>query len=216
MNKKQSLVTRVTRTREDLKDQLRDQIALMQLACKSFDGGHEVAAKHIALTLRVLLHQTPKSHSLLGQLKLRDGRFIDTAGPLSKTNLLSDSNLTAAQVTPDGSRWVPHVLVDGGPFVNKIPFADWWNEPVIKSQRGEKFNRREIIGHVSNTDGGAHVDPDLDEAYMNLSRKNSLGWIFTKDGVEIPMKGPELASIRQIAYEVMETLKLSAPWAFVT
>lgn len=212
--KKEPMAVRVARTKDDLKHQLIEQLALLQMACDSFDNGKDVAAKHAALTLRVLLHQTPKSHSLLGQLQLRQGRFIDTAGPLSPTNLLSDSNLTASVMTGAGSKWVPLVLAGGSPFVRKIMFPEWWIEPVVKSQAGEKFDRRALIHHVCNTDGGAHVDPELDEAYMNLSRKNSLGWVFVRNGIESPMKGPELACIRQIAYEVIETLRLTAPWAF--
>ncbi|MBR8401481.1 hypothetical protein KDW65_33135 [Burkholderia cenocepacia] len=214
MTKKESLATRISRSRDDLRTQLAEQMTLLSMACNSYDSGQEIAAKYAALTLRVLLHQTPKSHSLLGQLKLREGRYLDTAGALNPKNLLSDCNLTAIRATPEGIQWVPNVLTGGGPFETRVAFVDWWNEPVVKSQKGEKFNRRDIIQHVCNTDGGAHVDPTLDEAYMNLSRKNSLGWVFHSNGVETPMKGPELACIRQIAHEVTETLKVTAPWAF--
>lgn len=48
---------------------------------------------------------------------------------------------------------------------------------------------------------------------MNLSRKNSLGWVTVINGTEFPMGGPELACMRQIAHEVVETLKRTAPWA---
>lgn len=163
MSGKKPETPRVARSNDDLRTQLREQITLLKMACDAFDSGAEIAGKYIALTLRALLHQTPKSHSLLGQLKLREGRFLDTAGPLSKTNLLSDCNLTATQITGAGvSKYVPLVLCGGGPFERKVLFPEWWLEPVVKSQKGEKFTRSGLISHVCNTDGGAHIDPTLD------------------------------------------------------
>ena len=38
-----------------------------------------------------------------------------------------------------------------------------------------KFSRKNLILNVADTDGGTHVDPELDEKYMAFSRKNSLG-----------------------------------------
>jgi len=42
---------------------------------------------------------------------------------------------------------------------------------------------------------------------MKLSRENSLGWWFRKDGADMPpQNAPHLASARQIAHEVLRTL----------
>jgi len=61
--------------------------------------------------------------------------------------------------------------------------------------------------NVANTDGGGHVDPALDEAYLDLSRNNSLGWVINKGDVQRPFPPPVMACVRQIAHEVLETLK---------
>jgi hypothetical protein len=64
-------------------------------------------------------------------------------------------------------------------------------------------------------DGGAHVDSKLDEAYYALSRSNSLGWKYIKNGVEKDFATrPELASMRQISYEVLKSLKDEFPEYF--
>ena len=79
---------------------------------------------------------------------------------------------------------------------------------MLKAQQGKTFCRRDLILNVADTDGGAHVDPYLDEAYMGLSRKNSLGWIFFNGNIEEAFRGrPELACMRQIAEEVLITLR---------
>ncbi|KMZ11485.1 hypothetical protein BHUM_05471c [Candidatus Burkholderia humilis] len=94
-------------------------------------------------------------------------------------------------------------------------FPVWWTCPVLKDNKGRFMSRFDIVSHIANSDGGAHVDPELDEAYMALSRQNSLGWHFTKcDIVEAIVGRPELACVRQIAHEVLETLKQRAPAYF--
>ena len=65
---------------------------------------------------------------------------------------------------------------------------------------------------VANKEGGTHIDPKLDEAYANLSRFNSLGWKVFMSGVEKDFNNtPVLPSIRQIAHEVLKTLKDEFP-----
>src|SRR5690606_33256698 len=121
------------------------------------------------------------SRALLEQLGMRNGRFYDTAGPINPRNLLSQCNLVVlASRSGSPSSYEPLVAAGGGPFAPKrIPFVNWWNDPVLKDNKSRMFSRRELITHVADTDGGAHVDPQLDEVYMALSRQNSLGWKFT-------------------------------------
>jgi hypothetical protein len=68
---------RIARGAEDLKEMLKEQVQLLQLACASYDAGALAAAKHLSVGLRVLLHDTPASHSLLDQLGLRSRRFSE-------------------------------------------------------------------------------------------------------------------------------------------
>lgn len=84
--------------------------------------------------------------------------------------------------TPDGSR-------------NEIDFDKWWSHPVIVAVAGANktyFSRQNIILNVADTDGGAHVDPELEDIYEELSRKNSVGYTAIKDGTSYPMLYPEL------------------------
>jgi hypothetical protein len=47
---------------------LAESIDFLNLSASSFDNGYEAEAKRLAVTLRVLLHDTAQSHSLLGLL----------------------------------------------------------------------------------------------------------------------------------------------------
>lgn len=83
---------------------------------------------------------------------------------------------------------------------------------MVVDNRGNKSTRKDLILTVCDKDGGAHVDAEFDEAYYALSRSNSLGWKYQKNGVEQDFAGkPELACLRQIAYEVLKSLKDEFP-----
>jgi hypothetical protein len=135
--------------------------------------GLEAIGKHIALSIRVLVHEHGQSRALLDQLGIRSVRFLDSVGPVNRENLLADHKLVAMQLSNSGGRYIPLVATGEPPFPpRRIGFTDWWNEPVLKDKLGRTFCRRELVLHVANTDGGAHVDPELDQAYMDLSRAN--------------------------------------------
>ncbi len=202
-----SAKTRIQRPKDELKKELVEQLQLLEHACTVFDSGMEAAGKYIALTLRLLLHEHRHSRGLLHQLGMRDKIvFIDTAGPLSPRNLLPECNLVALRMTGQEARYIP---VGKPPRPErKLAFAKWWNIEVLKDTEGRKFSRGELIRHVADTDGGAHVDPLLDEAYMAISRSNSLGWVFTNGDIERALEGrAELVCMRQIAYEVLGSIK---------
>src|SRR5690348_11210645 len=192
---------RVRRSPSELRMELNEQLLLLEHACQSFDDGLEPIGKHIALSLRVLLHQSDHSQSLLEQLGLRSKRFMDTAFDLNPKNLLTECPLTAIQLGQT-SKYVALCQTGSDHRSHRwLPFHLWWNNNVIKDEKGRFFNRRELVLNVANTDGGGHVDPTLDEAYMDLSRNNSLGWVFGHGDVQRPFPPPVMACIRQIAYE---------------
>lgn len=208
--------SRVARPKGELERELREQLVLLQHDCSSFDSGLEAIGKRIALSLRVLLHHHGNSQALLEQLGLRNGHFYDSAGALNPRNLLTECNLVMYQVSSNGGRYLPLVAAGAPPIPPRlVPFAEWWNKPVLKDNKGRFLNRRELVGNVADTDGGAHVDPSLEEAYMDLSRHNSLGWVFQNNDITEPIKGrPELACMRQVAHEVLLTLCRRHPKAF--
>lgn len=204
MSKKQ----RVQRPREDLERELNEQLALLRLACQSYDAGHEIVGRHISVSLRLLLNQRPpRQAALLAQLGMRDGRFWNTAPPINPRNLLPHMPMVAGHMHATGGRYAP-VLGGVEDLARWTFFPEWWTETVLTDPQRNRFSRMDLVIMVANTDGGAHVDPELDEAYEALSRRNSLGWQFVnRGGAASAFEGrPELACIRQIAYEVLRTL----------
>lgn len=204
---------RVQRPKDELKRELSEQLQLLRHSCQAFDDGLEAVGKHISLSLRVLLHDHRQSRALLDQLGLRSGRYLTSAPPLNPRNLLTECNLVAMQASSAGSRYLPLISTGLGSFpLQPIPFVNWWNDPVLKDNSNRTFCRRELVLHVADTDGGAHVDPELEEAYMAISRQNSLGWFCGDGNTTSPLEGrPELACMRQIAHEVLSTIHQFVP-----
>ena len=206
-------VKRVARPQAELREELRSQLLLMHLACKHYDSGIEAAAKHIALSLRVLLYHHKQSKALLEQLRLLQHRYFNSSMPLNPRNLLPECNMVILRMSDAEGRYIPAVAAGGSPFPGAwVPFYDWWNQRIVKDKDGNFFTRMDLVLHVADTDGGAHVDPELEESYMNFSRNNSLGWTFGNQDFRTAFLGrPDLACIRQIAEEVFKTVKTLAP-----
>ncbi len=61
------------RTREDLSEAFGRRVRLMRSAAERFDAGEEDAGFEMAVHLRVLLHDTSQSHSILAQLGVKAG-----------------------------------------------------------------------------------------------------------------------------------------------
>lgn len=198
------------RTPHQLQQHLREHRGFIRRSSKSFDDGFADEAKRLATSIRVLVHDTSSSRSLLGQLRLKDTiRFKDTAGPFNIDNLLPSSNLTMMRMSDAGIEYLPH-LDAGPPACYQHPdlfFEEWWKRIVLKDGAGEEWSRRDLVLKAANQDGGAHVDHSLDERYASLREDNSMGWIYSNGASDSPpLNDPVLSSVRQIAWELEQSL----------
>ena len=195
---------KVKQSKQELLEHLQDHLMFLKSSSAAFDLGHIGEAKRLAVTIRVLFHDTNNSKSLLGLLKLKQNTgYYDTGFDLNKKNTISHLGLVGTKSTPGNTTYYAFLdhEVPGQPR-KFIFFPKWWNKEVIKDNNKNVFSRRDLVLALANKDGGAHVDPSLDQAYAELSRSNSVGVSFS-DGVSMqPVKDVEAHSVRQIAYEV--------------
>ncbi len=197
---------KVTRTRDDLEASFREQAGFLQASAKLFDEGHTSEAKRLATTLRVLLHDKRQSKSLLSQLGYEFLKFHDSTGPEMPENLLTECPLVIMGIGGSGPDFRP--LLDSGPFSTvQKPFAVWWSQIVFVDNRRATFTRKDVVLSVADTDGGAHVDPALPEAYHRLSRENSIAWMVGSPAGKRAAQNPVPAAIRQITYEVLRSIE---------
>lgn len=208
-------MTKIQQTNADLQKYLDEQLQLLEILTDAYDRGKVVAAKQIATVVRVLLHDTPNSTSLLSQLKLKSGTFFDSCTSRGEKEegkrLGSFAGIVGMGVGPD-SGYIPYLDDVPDRCFGLIPFDDYWNRVVLVDGNGETFSRKYLILRVANQDGGAHIDPAIDEKYATLARKNSMGWKSEgPDGALREVSGVELATVRQIGHELLRSLRPNTP-----
>lgn len=200
-------MAKVKQSPSELQSQLNDQLQFLEASAARFDEGHDNEAKRLAATIRLLVHDTPKSHSLLGQLELKGGPFWDTAFKAIDENRAGHGGLVFIAMGGAKTRYVAMLDAIPPPYVRQVPFDRWWSAPVFVDAAGRRLTRSDLVLAVANQDGGAHVDPGLEETYAALSRNNSLNYVANDGQGERAMDGPERAALRQIAHELLKTLK---------
>lgn len=194
------------------KDQLRRQIKFLVNSCKIFDNGDWEESIRIATCIRVLIHDTSKSTSLLNHLNAKDIKLFSTSPQFPEN---SDDgyqcyvafNMGVIALGKNNFGYMPN-LEDFKPGASIVlPVEQWWEQIVWILSPECKLSRKRLILSAANQDGGAHVDAELSQDYEYLTRY-SAGTIsfrvgnhsFSRDVVKL-----HLISIRTIANEVVKS-----------
>lgn len=201
---------KIKQSHSDLKLLLKENLEFLRSSAIAFDSGNLAEAKRMAVQIRVLLHDTKESKSLLTQLGWKqDLRYLDTAMNYNPKSFSSHHGLVGLLATPEKATYF--AFLDDYPPTgrpnNYVSFPDWWNKVVISDQRKIQYDRRELIMALANKVGGAHVDPNLDHDYVELTKNNSIGWFYFNESEEAPILNIELFSVRQICFEIISTIE---------
>jgi len=198
-----------TKSEKELLADLKKQIVLMKNSTNLFDNGCEFEAINLATRIRVLVHDTNYSISLLKQLNKKDTLFYDSAVPFipdtSKRTCFQTPCLTSIRMsTKDG---VSYIASPDDREMTKIEFSKWWEDNIILiDTEGNRFNRKELVLNVADCDGGAHIDPKLKHSYVNISIDNKVGLKAFSKGKKDFQNRLVFPSIRRISHEVFKTL----------
>ncbi|MGE2728521.1 hypothetical protein ACQI4F_03515 [Mycolicibacterium vaccae] len=196
--------------RFELFSRLDDLVDGLRAAGERFDQGKFAEATVLATRIRDLVHGGGATTALIDQLEVA-GRltWVDTAGVPDPNTAWPTACLTLMKVgdrSPRGGEFVPKMSlyppapirtrdgdhIDRG---SRIPFEHWWTNPVLRDVDGVEYTRRQMVlalasrlptpvGHAEDATG-----------YEALRACASLG-----------PRNPVAASVRQIAYEVMQTI----------
>lgn len=206
------------RGQTELEEDLQKQIRFLESSCSLYDAGDEGEALRIATTLRVLVHDTGKSHSLLGLLKLKSTmKFLDSGAPIDPIPAKEGGGLMVMHGLPGlvgircsikGGQFIPVLSIrDHTP--GYVSFKEWWENPCIPGHNKNRYMRKQLVLQMANKEGGAHIDKEIDEAYRQYT-KSPLGMSFKVYGVEVGfINSAADASMRQIGWEALEALKVA-------
>ena len=182
-----------------LKHQVLRQLRFIENSCVSFDNGFKDEAVRIATTIRVLIHDTKKSRSLLGLLDVKDKvKIISTIQqPDTKNITLFDGIST---FTMNGVQ--PNLEIHNARIIS---ISDWWDEIAIIYDQS-KHTRKSIILNAADKDGGAHVDPTLTKEYEQL--KNGLYYFSSDNTAQKEISDIQYTAIRVFANELINSSEL--------
>jgi len=188
--------------------QLSRQLGFLERSCQSYDAGYRDEAIRIATVVRILVHQTKDSTSLLKHLGATTINLLSTTfEPSSET--VSFVGMGMMKIGNPIGEYLPHL--GSGPINDLIPASKWWSQVVLVLDEKHRITRRSLVLAAANKDGGAHVDRKLTEEYAALAADGAVGSFIAKtDNISklIPMTDAHLVSLRQIGYEVTSSSEL--------
>ena len=185
----------------------------METSCREYDSGNREEAIRLALQMRIIFHQTGSSTSLLTHMKSNFVQMLTTSAKRPAGNSSGFwPGLVQFVLDPQESIFIGQPKFDANkPAHRFVPFRFWWEEEPIYQFGHKKLRRRDLILAASNKDGGGHVDVELPADYKWVA--DGMGWKMTinpDNGPqrEIVLQFAHLASIRQMAYEVLASPSL--------
>ncbi len=182
--------------------QLGQQLTFVENSCSAYDRGQTHEAIRIATSLRILLHDTRSSTSLLTHLGSKDVLLLSTCAVRTEipygTVFDGLSGFSGAGIRAKLGHTSTKI---------QMPAADWWEQLVIGLGQGRNLSRRIITLTAANKDGGAHVDEELPEEYELLIRGV---WETMSGGKAGPVPDHHLLYLRQMGYEILNSPQLVA------
>ena len=196
----------------ELREAFEVQKSALMASCSAYDEGEKWEALRLATAIYILVRDGgKKNRSILTQMGKRNS--MEFAVPISTgaddpRNLLSYTPLVMIQMGGGGVNFKPRL--SEFPSGRRMPqFDEWWDHDLIyiSGDNRRRMTRKKLVFALRNLDGGAHYDEEiLDPNYIEMTRGKS--WVaVSPDGTKRPVRQLELASMRQIAWEVLDSLE---------
>ena len=219
---KQAQIENIPRTQAEILQLGKEVISYLQHLCEDYDMGNTFAIVLVAVLLRTLLKTKGSTESVLKQLGKDTIDFVDTRAPIGSfsywtfgDNICNHTFITQnvyggllSKIVTNGEHGLN---LDYQPLLNKNrnadkqSFDDWYTAIVFKDSTFQ-LSREDCINIVADKDGGAHLDKRIPPKYSCFREPTALQFII--DGqIAVFNQNPVYVSIRQIAWEVLESLK---------
>jgi hypothetical protein len=184
-------------------ERLDEQARFLRRSLGAFYAGDLEEAVRVAVVLRTLVHDTPKSRALLRHLRgsYRELEILDMEHPVGEVFL----HLAVGMRIGPGTVLSPSVDL-GAMSYRKATLGDWWEAPVIEfvTRLGgrRKYTRKMLALILANKEGGAHVDANEDLGYTALLEGVPLS--FVSAGSTLPMPNLARYSTAQSGAELLK------------
>ena len=170
---------------------LQTHLADVESLCQEYDLGNKQVVSQIAKRVLILFHNAEQSKSLLTQLKLNHLQFgcsSETYQSKNVNNFIGLLKLAHSKGT--GWNYLPKL---GQASLSKVSLENWWNnKKIIVDSNSIGFTRAKIIKALAGND----------QLIIDTS-----GWKLTDPDGNKSTINPIPETVRQIAYELIETFK---------
>lgn len=195
----------------DFRSHLARQLAFLKRSCEAYDVGATDEAIRMATIIRVLVHNTKASTSLLKHLNATTIDLI-TSTEDPPPNTFYFLGLGIMRISGDNeSKYFASLDFDLA--TKLVPVSKWWDQTVFILDPQTVLSRRKIVLSAANQDGGTHVDAKLSREYEALSTDGTIGhFTYTHGDKEFqqPITEVHFVAIRQMAYELLSSPQLNA------
>ena len=201
-------------------------------AGRAFDAGHLSEAPDIAKEAMTFVYDPgQKSESILQHLGLKHNvGFVDSSKASALDSLPAGSRMVSneyllvdALIGFSGMDYRP--LLGTRTSLRTVTFAAWWEGTVLSRyvhspvEGRERISRGELIQHVRNEEGGAHVSArykrgtPADKMVRLMQGEYVDGYMELNGGSPVTAEAhaPAYATLRQIGWELEETLRRVRP-----
>lgn len=198
-----------------LPEKLPEHMELISVLCECYDRGNDIIALSIATAIRVLVYDAAHK-SLLTQLnKKKTAQFLSTncRDPNETVHLGLVRRINVGVKDGKGGEAKYWPLCDERYFPSPakhfrlVMFDDWWGERIFENSKFS-LTRNDLVIAISNKDGGAHFDPEVEEKYDNFRKSWSGGscLVGLRSGVKRGYDNiPIYPAVRQMGYELLHS-----------
>jgi hypothetical protein len=203
---------------EEIRNAIRLQLTKLNDYCVLYDNGRYEYAPEIALKIRVLLHNTRNSKSLYEMIKERnmlnkiplfmDFRCLSMIDPHADAFVAQFSSFMISynlSIKEDPKEQEPMTLSFRHETKYTLwSFEDWWDKLIVCQWHNERLTRKDVVRLLSDQDGGAHVDENIDSRLYELKRNLVSTVTFVINNTEFTVGSDLLLAtiVRTIAEEV--------------
>lgn len=208
--------TRVPRPDGEIKNRFDEQLKYLSYAASGYDNGDHSLIKMATPALRSLFLEQKFGKTLIEQLKIGlKAPFQSSVAFGPKTVLFSGPVFVGWQISQSQPKltaeYLPACYQPTAPRSHSISLENWWSGRLV-ILNDKSITREMLVRYVANQDGGAHVDPELNEEYDNLLR-GLYSWTYSQFSIEIQVEDLHLALVRQVVHETIrsfQALKLAS------
>ena len=186
----------------EFRKHLKTHLDFLGRSCIAYDQGHLEEALRMAVSLRVVFHDTQSSTSLLSHLEAKERIRLNSTF-VSQRSMEKDF---------PGVQWhtvLPVMLTSGGVKAptdtwevrSVLAAENWWNEGVWL-EGPIALSRRDIVLSAANQDGGAHVDKNPSAKTKMMKAGPRITVKVNGRPLDTGMVNHHYPLIRQMAFEV--------------